>query len=85
MDDHWIIRLIFTDFNLDSESIGGQCDERYDHVKVVDGSGNDRISEYVYCGKDKPDVILSSSTMLTISFVRNYGYGGGFTAQYTVV
>ncbi|XP_033646527.1 cubilin-like isoform X2 [Asterias rubens] len=83
--DNLLIQLAFTDFNLDSMAINGECDQRYDYLKIVDGETQVGSSEFVYCGQDIPNIYVSSSNDLIVIFYTSYGYSGGFTAEYKVV
>ncbi|XP_022085986.1 cubilin-like isoform X3 [Acanthaster planci] len=63
----WIIVLNFTTFNLDSTPVDGQCDERYAHIKVVDGD----TSVSIFCGQNKPRTVISIGRTLIIEFFSN--------------
>ncbi|CAI9621346.1 unnamed protein product [Staurois parvus] len=74
---HTNIRLVFTDFQLESQ----ECN--FDYVAVLDGNG---IEEQVrhYCGTTKPPDITSTSNELHVVFKSDFNIGArGFKAHFS--
>ncbi|XP_072275305.1 CUB domain-containing protein 2 [Pyxicephalus adspersus] len=74
---HTNIRLVFTDFQLESQ----ECN--FDYVAVLDGSGLDEQVRH-YCGTTKPPDITSSSNELHVVFKSDFNIGArGFKAYFS--
>ncbi|XP_056388388.1 CUB domain-containing protein 2 [Hyla sarda] len=84
---HWLIsaaphakiRLVFTDFQLESQ----ECN--YDYVAVFDGSSQEEEEQVRhYCGTTKPPDTTSSSNELLVVFKSDFNIGGrGFKAHFS--
>ncbi|XP_071985256.1 CUB domain-containing protein 2 isoform X2 [Engystomops pustulosus] len=75
---HSTIRLLFTDFQLESQ----ECN--FDYVAVSDGSGQEEEQVRHYCGTTKPPDTTSSSNQLLVVFKSDFNIGGrGFKAYFS--
>ncbi|XP_069593736.1 CUB domain-containing protein 2 [Ranitomeya imitator] len=75
---HSTIRLVFTDFQLESQ----ECN--FDYVAVFDGSSQEEDQVRHYCGTTKPPDTTSSSNELLVVFKSDFNIGGrGFKAYYS--
>lgn len=64
------VRIQFTDFNLDLHSLG-HCNDRVDHVRLIDGGSTSAPPIGLFCGQAnamKRLVVLSTSRDLLIQF-----------------
>ncbi|KAK2164747.1 hypothetical protein LSH36_59g02015 [Paralvinella palmiformis] len=62
------IHLTFNSFELEKHSLG-HCNERYDHVKILDGGTVNSPFVGLYCGSLEPFVVKSTGQDMFIQFV----------------
>ncbi|ELT96231.1 hypothetical protein CAPTEDRAFT_48233, partial [Capitella teleta] len=64
------IRIHFTSFVLETHSLG-HCNERFDHVKLLDGGTTNSPNIGLYCGKQSAFHVTSSGRDMIVQFLSN--------------
>ena len=65
------IRLHFTSFALESHTLG-HCNERFDHVKILDGGTVSSPKIGLYCGKQTAFHVVSTSRDMFVQFYSDH-------------